>query len=215
MRSAWLGACLALAACGDPLTEGDWRGTPAMVIRGGTVPLPPEAAADLELALVWAPLADAEAAAPPDGATFPVVAGDVASDRDFGAFELALHDAPPESVRGAEGELSVALLTVLAVPGALPDAVSGATRGELARGVSDDHYVVWARDAAAARAAGTPAILNPIALADGYNLAVGVCRPGRPSQLLVVPPERVSIIAVAEAKAGDCLDVFWGAWRAH
>lgn len=206
-----LAAALGSGACGDPLTDGGWPGTPDLVVRGTSVPLEPGVDAELALALVWAPVGP-DVAPPP---RFPVARGEVDADADFGSFELALYAAPP-GVDALDPSPRVGLLTVLAVPptGLGRDLAPG-DLAAMARAVSADHYLVWVADAEAGRAAMGATLMNPIALVDGYNLAVGVCRPGRPSQLLVVPPERLAIVAVADAEPGGCLDVFWGPWRAR
>lgn len=192
-----------MAACGDPLTDGDWLGTPELIVRGTTASLPSEVEASLELVIVWSTVDR------PD--TFPTTFADVGSDSDFGAFELALYDAPPGV---AADTIGVGLLTVLAVPpSGLAATLDSTALGEHARGVSSEHYVLFVPDASRWQGDPDGPVLNPIALVDGYNLAVGVCRPGRPSQLLVVPPERVQLVRVDEAEPGQCLDVFWGAWR--
>ena len=81
------------------------------------------------------------------------------------------------------------------------------------RGASADHYLLWVHDAAVVAPLVRDLVINPGALTEGMNLAIGFCRPGRPSQLLIVPPERITITARDDIVAGACLDVFWGDWR--
>ncbi|PKN59286.1 MAG: hypothetical protein CVU56_01085 [Deltaproteobacteria bacterium HGW-Deltaproteobacteria-14] len=223
MNRSGVAAALALillpfaTGCGDALTDGDWRGLPTFVLRGAIHAVDgPEWGGELAPALVWAPLSGA-----PDA--FAVQPISFAS-ADFAAFEAQVHGAPPAASleafpaagdgASASARVAVALLVVLE-----DDGQAGPLTGDdlygAARGVAADHYVLWVDGADRLRDRVGAHVLNPIALRDGYNLAVGLCRPGRPSQLMVVPSERIGVVARSEAPAGACLDVYWGAWRAQ
>ncbi|MBL8784593.1 MAG: hypothetical protein JNJ59_06840 [Deltaproteobacteria bacterium] len=204
-----MGVAVTVGAC-DPLAEGDWRGAPQMIVRleVGALPIPrPDELRTL--AIVWTSLGG-----PTDRQSFELPQ---AEPQSFGGVELRLHASTAmrnvAQVGAAAPKAGVAIGFPLVRLGDVSEPLD-LDDGVIA--VSDDHYLVWAEDADRARAAGGPAmaaILNPIALEDGFNLAVGVCREGRPSQVLIVPPERVALVPVETVRAGSCLDVFWGAWR--
>ncbi|TNF23649.1 MAG: hypothetical protein EP329_26970 [Deltaproteobacteria bacterium] len=210
-----LALALSTVGCGDALTDGDWRGLPTLVLRGAIHAVDaPEWGGELAPALIWTPLS-----APAE--RFPVQPLAFA-DTDFAAFEARIHGTPPPAALEVWGDaddadeapprIGVALLAVLEDDDVGEDLDADAL-DRTARGVAADHYLLWVEGADRLRDQVGEHILNPIALEDGFNLAVGLCRPGRPSQLMVVPSERVGVVARSEAPAGACLDVYWGAWR--
>jgi|GEM_PF-2469900 len=197
--------------CGDALTDGDWRGLPTLILRGAIHAVDaPEWGGELTPTLVWTPLS-----APVE--RFPAQPLDLA-DTDFASFEARVHGAPPaaalETWEAPEGaaRVAVALLVVLEDDELGAD-IDADELDASARGVAADHYLIWVDGAERLRHEAFAPVLNPIALEDGFNLAIGLCRPGRPSQLMIVPSERVGVVARSEAAPGACLDVYWGPWR--
>ena len=141
---------------------------------------------------------------------------------DVGDFQLQIFGRPDRSIvetldppADLAADPPTAALAFLAVldGDTLAPFLSGSQLRDAVRGASGDHYVLWVHRPAAARAALSELVLNPDALAEGMNLVLGFCRPGRDSQLLVVPPERVSVVGLGEIRRGGCIDVFWGDWR--
>lgn len=215
--SGWRRVCVyvALAAAAsdgvacDPLTEGGWDGTPAMVVRGFLRTLAPSGDdVKLGLALVWTPLGE-------DHGVLDIESVQVGRNAELGEFELALRTAPAPDLLAGDVSVAVAMFAVVDLNEAAEASAAGTAQAlrAIVHGVSEDHYLVYVPDADGARAALTPFIANPIAVRDGFNLAVGLCREGRPSQLLVVSPEQIVVASPDEARAGACIDVFWGAWR--
>lgn len=199
----------ALLAC-DPLVEGDWRGVPQMIVRLEVGSLPSPRPDEVRtIAIAWTSLGG-----PSDRLSFELPQ---AEPQPFGGVELRLHAGPSVRNVAQVGAGVTKAGVAIGFPFVrIGEDTEAPALDEDVIAVSDDHYLVWAEDADVARAVGGPAmdaILNPIALEDGFNLAVGVCREGRPSQVLIVPPERVALVPVETVRAGSCLDVFWGAWR--
>jgi hypothetical protein len=180
-----------------------------MVVRGFLRTLAPSAdEVKLGLALVWTPLGA-------EGGTLDIESVRVERHVALGEFELEVRAAPASDLLAGDVPVAVAMFAVVDVSEAAEASEVGTAQAlrAIVHGVSEDHYLIYVPDADGARAALAPFIANPIAVRDGFNLAVGLCRAGRPSQLLVVSPEAIAVASPDEARAGACIDVFWGAWR--
>ncbi len=207
MKHLWL-ASWALLGCGDPLLDGHDPGPPTLVLDTRVQGLDPtDDNRPAGAAVIWTtPLVEATTYERQAVTLVPA---------DVGDFQLQVFGEPALDGTLFGDERAAALaLGLLAV---LDEGPSGPVDEDdldaTVRGASADHYLLWVHDAAVVAPFVRDLVINPGALTEGMNLAIGFCRPGRPSQLLIVPPERITITARDDIVAGACLDVFWGDWR--
>lgn len=184
--------------CGDALVDGDDPGPPELVLEGRIAALDPnEGNQSTAAALIWTPLV------PDSQERFERDAVAWVPD-DVGAFQLQVFGGPDGAAT------SIAFLAVLE-GGDGGRTIDAETLAAEVRGAAVTHYFLSVRDLADPALAGV--VLNPEALVEGVNLVVGLCRPGRASQLVAVPPERITVTALSEIAEGACLDAFFGPWR--
>lgn len=199
--------------CGDPLLDGGDPGPPSIVLEGRILGLDPsDANRPATAALIWTtPFEVPE--------VFEQQAVTLVAD-DVGAFQLQVFGRPDrrtveplETLEADADPPAIALGFLAVLDGEQFPFMRADDLSDTVRGAASDHYLLWVHRPDAARAALTDLVLNPDELAEGLNLVLGLCRPGRESQLLVVPPERIAVLSLSETKPGTCLDVFWGDWR--
>ncbi len=209
-----LSVCV-LVACGDPLLDGHDPGPPTLVLDTRVLGLDPtDDNRPAAAAVVWTTPIDAAATYERQPVTLVPA--------DVGDFQLQVFGAPGSESRAlfgpapGAGDTRVGALA-LGFMAVLDEGPSGEVDERdldaMVRGASADHYLLWVHEPTVVAPWVRDLVINPDALTEGMNLVIGLCRPGRPSQLLVVPPERVTITARDDIVAGACLDVFWGDWR--